>query len=210
MKILSADKHVKHVAAKFPSLKLVHNFGWLIIWEGTLRSFAAEYRVRIFWHRFWTEDWLTRINEPQIYMIDPPMQDRPDKIVPHAYPGNRTRRMCVYDPDSETDWDWSQSIADTIIPYAIQWLGTYELWHVTGNWNAPGRHPTGGQSCSKKPERQNDSQGPLARSMAAANDKIGRLIGTSVSSPLMAAASGESYRWLSWQNWKDHTFREDQ
>lgn len=207
MKILSAAEHVKDVAAKFPSLKLVHNFGWLIIWEGTLRSFAAEYHVRIFWHRFWTEDWLTGTTQPQIYMIYPPMQDRPDKIVPHAYPANPTRRMCVYDPDSETDWDWSQSIADTIIPYAIQWLGTYELWHVTGNWNAPGRHPTGGRSCPKNPKRQKDSLDPLAHSMTAANDKIGKLIGTFASSPLMAAASGESYRWLSWQNWKDRTFQ---
>lgn len=209
MTIITAAQHVKDVARKFPSLKLVHNFGWLIIWEGVLRSFSAEYRVRIFWHRYWKEDWALGTRQPRIYMLDPPMQDRADKVVPHAYPGHPRRHMCVYDPDSEADWNWSQSIADTIIPYAIQWLGTYELWHVTGEWNAPGRHPTGRTPCSKKPRSLRDSHGRQGRSMAAVNVKIGLLIGTFASSPLMGAASGESYRWLSWQNWRKHTFQAD-
>lgn len=207
MTILSAAQQVREVARKFPTLKLVHNFGWLIIWEGTLRSFSAEYRIRIFWHRYWPEDWKLPVHRPQIFMIDPPMEDRPDGRVPHAYPGVRSRSLCVFDPASEDDWDHSQSIADTIIPYTIQWLCTYELWHLTGDWNAPGRHPDGGNQCRKNSSQPSDSRDQQARSIRAAIDRVGRLTRTSASLALMGAASGESCRWLSWRNWKRHTFQ---
>lgn len=33
-------------------------------------------------------------------------------------------------------------IADTYIPWAIEWLYYYEIWLVTGEWCGGGIHPT--------------------------------------------------------------------
>ena len=34
------------------------------------------------------------------------------------------------------------SIADTIIPWVIEWIYFYELWKITGAWKGGGDHPT--------------------------------------------------------------------
>ena len=32
-------------------------------------------------------------------------------------------------------------LADTIVPWAAEWLMHYELWLVTGEWTGGGDHP---------------------------------------------------------------------
>ncbi len=48
--------------------------------------------------------------------------------------------LCLFDPD-DRQWDGTKLIADTIVPWASEWLHHYELWHLDGVWrgpNAPG------------------------------------------------------------------------
>jgi hypothetical protein len=192
MKSLFAKDHVRDVERKFPSMRLIHNLKWLIIWEGNLRSFSATYRVRIFWHRWWSQtDWRLSTRQPRIYLIEPELKDRQQQRVPHVYPGPFRRRLCVYDPDSDEDWKKSESIAETIIPYTIQWLCTYELWHLTGEWHAPNRHPERSTSWLTRSNAQNAPPVRQERSMAGASARVGRVIGTFASSALMGRHPGD-------------------
>ena len=38
--------------------------------------------------------------------------------------------------------DWRDAVADTTIPWAIDWLACYEGWLATGEWAGGGVHPT--------------------------------------------------------------------
>lgn len=203
--ILTAKDQIHLVRERYPELKVVCGWPWLVIWEGPVRSFARTYLVRIFWHRFWPGDFEVPNPNPQIVVLDPPLQDRPDERIPHMYRrSGRTDRVCGWDPAAD-DWDFTKPVADTIIPFIVQWLCSYEIWRVTGDWPAPGRHPE--LPCQN--EKYSSSPGQRALSMAAEFVRIGRLTGTFASSALMAAASEESSHWLSFRDWKPSTFEGD-
>ncbi len=57
--------------------------------------------------------------------------------IPHVYPGNR---LCLYQPKYH-EFKYTDTIAQTIIPWTSLWLYYYELWHITGKWLGGGEHP---------------------------------------------------------------------
>jgi hypothetical protein len=206
--LLTTEQQIALVRERFPELRVVCGWPWLVIWEGPIRSISRAYQVRIFWHLFWPgkSDFEVRNVAPKIFVLDPPLQDRPDEQVPHMYrsPGRRNS-VCCWDPTAG-EWSFRKSIADTVVPFIVRWLCSYEFWRWSGEWPAPGRHPE--VQCQS--ETSSSSPGPPALNTRAAFVRIGRLTGTFVSSALMAAASGGSSRWLSSQDWNPPTFRADQ
>jgi hypothetical protein len=203
---LFAEEQIKRVAARFPDLKVKMGGPWLVIWEGPIRSFSREYLVRIFWHRWWPgKEFSVPNTKPQVFVLDPPLLDRTDQRIPHLYRRDTPPKICAWDPLTD-DWDSTQAIADTIIPFIIQWLCSYELWRASGDWPAPGRHPE--VPCEKK--SNSSSLGQPARCMAAEFVRIGRLTGTFASLALMAVASEGSSRWPSLLDWSRDTFEADQ
>lgn len=206
--LLTAEQQIQLVRARFPELKVVCGWPWLVIWEGSIRGFSRDYQVRIFWHLFWPGDLDFEVPNfvPQIFILNPPLQDRPDEKVPHMYraPG-KGERVCCWDPAAK-EWSFKKSIADTVIPFIVRWLCSYELWRVTGEWPAPGRHPE--LQCQN--ETSSSSPDQPARNIGAAFVRIGLLTGTFASSALMAAASAESSRWRSSRDWNPPTFKADQ
>jgi hypothetical protein len=66
--------------------------------------------------------------------------------LPHVYSGNR---LCLYYPGSG-EWSHRSVLADTILPWASEWLLHYELWSITGKWHGGGRHATNKQSILDK------------------------------------------------------------
>src|SRR5208337_144391 len=95
--------------------------------------------------------------------------------------------LCLYDPRDD-DWRSANSIADTIIPWAAEWLFFFEAWLLTGVWS-------GGDASHQERDSQcqtscPSSPAPPAPFQVAVSRRIGREIGTSVSFQLMAAASG--------------------
>jgi len=201
---LTAEEQIKRVAERYPNLKLVLNYKWLVMWEGPLRGFSREYRVRVFWHRWWPGD-LFEVpyphDKPKVLVLDPPLEAREDQPLDHVYRRTHPIWICPFDPKAE-DWDTGESIADTIIPFAIQWLCSYELWRVSGEWPAPGRHPE--VACAT--ETSSSSPAQPARNIPGAFVRIGRLTGTFASSALMAVASEGSSRWPSSRDWNLRTF----
>lgn len=76
---------------------------------------------------------------PDVHVVTPALRPRSDtERVPHLYTGER---LCLFLPWA-FEWDASQYIAETTVPWATLWLHHYELWHATtGDWLGGGRHP---------------------------------------------------------------------
>jgi hypothetical protein len=95
-------------------------------------------------------------------------------------------------------------IADSIVPWAAEWLLFYEGWHATGEWFGPGLHPGDDEVSEWRPKNAESTSRPEDRRESyrrSADSYIGRLNGTFASFPLMEAASGESSRLRCWPDW---------
>ncbi|NBI07538.1 hypothetical protein D3Z33_11820 [Senegalia massiliensis] len=78
---------------------------------------SPKYRVKI----------LYRTNKkPKVYVLEPEILDS----APHRYSDNS---LCLYYPD-DLSFDQYSVIADTIIPWTIEWLYFYEIWLEDNVW----------------------------------------------------------------------------
>src|SRR6266404_85015 len=200
----------------FPNLRHTEHCRWWTTWIGPVRPLHAVHTIRVqYVRRYWLGE-LETINGyiPQVTLVDPalkrahPITDAP---VPHVYwrddcPEKST--LCLYDP-AASQWSADEFIAETIVPWACEWLACYEGWLATGEWTGGGRHP--------RPRQINACQltgapnpAPPDHGQRAAFHWIGTKIGTFGSLPLMAAASAESSRPLSWRDWRNATSAADQ
>ena len=50
------------------------------------------------------------------------------------------QQLCLYYGPAR-EWIPDKMIADTIVPWASEWLLHYEFWLVTGIWHGGGIHP---------------------------------------------------------------------
>ena len=201
---------MREVRFRYPQMRVVVGGPSLIIWEGELAGFSRTYTVRIFWPRFAPDPSLQlTYDTPRVFVLGGVLQSRsPEEPVPHRYPdGAVGQRICCWDPQTD-DWRWNKAIASTVIPYAEQWLASYEMWRLTGRWLSPGRHPLPDTTCENiAPLIEISYRAPQEHCSAAAIAKIGQLIGTSASLALMAVASAESYRWPRLRDWKGIGFK---
>lgn len=121
-----------HICGYFPSFRVRYTDGQLIAHgnvQPTPRS--NKYHLRITY----------RVGDkPRVQVIKPKLVPRePDGHLPHVYPGDE---LCLYLPSSG-EWSAQKSIAQTIIPWSIEWLFQYEAWHATGEWLGGGAEPDG-------------------------------------------------------------------
>lgn len=64
-----------------------------------------------------------------------------DPNFPHKYNINKEKKlveMCLY---LSPDFTSQMLLADTVIPWAVEWLYHYEIWLATGEWCGGGKHP---------------------------------------------------------------------
>ena len=177
----------------FPSFREVFDVGFAGCWEGELTPNARPYRISILYFPFFRYECgaiqgariSVRVVSPTIGFDPRATGERP----PHIYIDDDRSgfSLCLYDP-CEDNWRSASSIAETIIPWAAEWLFFFEAWALTGIW-------FGGDALHKEVDSQclmNSPSSPAlpARLRAAVSRRIGREIATSVSFPLMAAASG--------------------
>ncbi len=106
-----------------------------IRWIGVLRPQFVEYRVEI---RYRLLDF------PEVRILSPTLKQLPgndEGALPHVYPPADDPTLCLFDPAAD-EWHPSMAIAQTIVPWTIDWLACYEWWLITGKWTGGGRHPT--------------------------------------------------------------------
>jgi hypothetical protein len=72
---------------------------------------------------------------PEARVLTPELKRWHEEPIPHFY-GNGC--LCLHEP---SEWDESFLLADSIIPWAAEWLYFYEIWHAIGSWHGGGEWP---------------------------------------------------------------------
>lgn len=76
---------------------------------------------------------------PEVYLYNQGIMTKKDKYIPHCYRRHYNNKddeyvkVCLYYPKYQ-EWSRDMFLADTIIPWTIDWLYFYELWRITGKW----------------------------------------------------------------------------
>jgi len=104
-----------------------------LIWHGPLRPspFSREYLTLIEYCR--GKNPTTRIIRPSLRSLCG------DRKIPHIYKGDGDP-LCLFYPPAD-EWNSSKWIANTIVPWACEWLLHFEAWLFTGEWDGGGIHP---------------------------------------------------------------------
>ncbi|MEZ2410402.1 hypothetical protein AB6806_26745 [Bosea sp. RCC_152_1] len=208
MTILSIEEQDRLIQRDFPQFTLVHDSGLFAIWRGALCPIQKPYEIEIAYCPFDTFDEFTILNgDITVRLISPELVVfHPVKggLVHHVYadPEQPARSpLCLYDPRTQ-EWSPARAMAETIIPWAMEWLFFYEAWLLTGEWHGGGRgHPSLERS---RPCPTNAPPCPAlpAHSGNAAFHRLGLRTGTSASFRMMAAASEGSFPPRSWRAWR--------
>lgn len=100
-----------------------------LIWECKLQPtvLSNEYHIKLVYKIGY---------QPKIYVIKSTLDKGSKEKLPHVY-STEMQHLCLHFPP-ENKWTSSKNIADTIIPWAGEWLYHYEIWLLTGNWNGGG------------------------------------------------------------------------
>jgi hypothetical protein len=108
-------------------------------WRQSVRPHAlgALYTIelRLFEGRHWS---------PEVLLIEPDPRDLADgRRLPHVYREvDGHVRLCLF---CACDWSPDKFVANTLIPWAGDWLFFFENWLVTDTWLGGGTHPIGPQ-----------------------------------------------------------------
>ena len=100
--------------------------------------------------------------QPLVYVTKPELHLVDGLRLPHVFPFNT---LCLHTEHREEIA--SQRLADTVVPWASEWLFFYELWLASGGeWKGGGIHPTGGGgtvSDSERADHRREKQERLKR-----------------------------------------------
>lgn len=135
----SSHAQLQAMAIKWPDFTGKRGGDGLIAWRGVLRPRAKPYAISVLW-------WPRKIDRPYVMVLNPPIKPREGKgypDIPHLmYNAEKPELsgLCLFDPDGD-EWTPADLIAETTIRWASEWLHYYELWHMCGEWLAPGVGP---------------------------------------------------------------------
>jgi hypothetical protein len=118
-----------HLLHRHPNSKVVRQRERLV-WSGELAptEYTATYELLID-HQIG--------KPPLVYVARPRLRLVNGRALPHVYSLNI---LCLFLGNRE--WHESIPIADTLVPWASEWLLFYELWLATnGEWLGEGEHP---------------------------------------------------------------------
>lgn len=141
---LSIDRQIDAMAQLWPVFLLVGREGAAAAWRGRLRPLLQTYVVEIHYRAPLVVECLTvKVLQPRVYVLSPALRRRPgdpEGMLPHVYYGPYGGvTLCMLDPDAG-EWSPSDLLAETTVPWIIDWLAAYEGWRATGTWTATGRH----------------------------------------------------------------------
>ena len=149
--LLTIQEQVQLMRRVWPTFQVLCQTNWLVGWKGNLRPINQSYAVRILYCLGCN---FPRVRVcpycPRVTVLAPPLRRRattPQEPIPHHYPNSVCPErpfLCLYDPDAD-EWNPGLAIADTTVPWTIDWLACYEGWLTTGEWTGGGRHPGGQQ-----------------------------------------------------------------
>ena len=145
---LSIMRQVERMRVRWPGFRVVERDRRSACWEGQLRPLSQRYGVRISLRRRCCRAQRVDILQESVRVVDPVLRRRaedPRGPIPHVYlnPEDPERpSLCLYDPETN-EWHAGCTVANTIVPWTIDWLACYEGWLATGRWAGGGKHPDG-------------------------------------------------------------------
>jgi hypothetical protein len=131
---MSCSKLLLHQAGMlrsyFPQSKITRHGEKELVWIGELTPspLSNTYKVKV--HYKPGEFIRVFVIEPKLRLADGATS------LPHVYSTQR-QQLCLYYP-KDKEWTPSMWIADSIIPWASEWLYHYEIWVGTGDWRGGG------------------------------------------------------------------------
>jgi len=100
---------------------------------------------------------LPRGGVPQVRVLAPDLAVLAgERELPHVYDHSHPVRLCLYLP-SAGEWSHAAYLANTIVPWAMEWLAHFEAWQFTNKWRGGGLHPgdpTVPRSRKRRPQPQ--------------------------------------------------------
>lgn len=119
-----------------------------VSWTGMIRPTpcSRDYEVMIVyrWGRY-----------PHVTVVDPSLEPGPGDALPHTY-GDGS--LCLH---LKSEWNSGMPIADTIVPWAAEWLAHYEVWKVRGRWYGDDHAET--DLIAASPDQEEDNRGSRRR-----------------------------------------------
>ena len=108
-----------------------------LIWCAKVKPtvLSKEYTVMIT-YKLW--------ESPKVWVIGEALEKLDSKDFPHKFKvdkENKMVRICLYMYD---EFNSHKVLANTIVPWTIEWLYFYEIWLATGEWLGGGMHPNSG------------------------------------------------------------------
>ena len=109
-----------------------------LFWYGTIKptAFSKEYSV-VMTYKLW--------ESPQVWVLGEELEKLDETDFPHKFDVNAEAKMvkiCLY---RHLEFNVYKFLANTIIPWTVEWLYFYELWLATGEWLGGGEHPGDGE-----------------------------------------------------------------
>jgi hypothetical protein len=143
---IGIEAQIASMAQIWPRFKLVDRDQAVAVWQGSLRPLLQTYTIRVSYRAPMVIEMLSsRQLQPRVQVLAPhlrPRRNDPEGQLPHVYyigDGPLDIVLCMFDPDSD-EWSPWMSLAETTIPWAVDWLASYEGWRATGQWTGGGRH----------------------------------------------------------------------
>ena len=108
-----------------------------LIWSGQIKptALSREYKVILFY----------KVGKsPKVWVVGENLEKLDAEDFPHKFYidfKNKMVRICLY---RYSEFNSTKVLANTIIPWTVEWLYFYELWLATGEWLGGGEHPQNG------------------------------------------------------------------
>jgi hypothetical protein len=138
---LTAAKQIARMAEAYPSFVVLQSTPWVVLWHGALTPLARMYAIQILYSAVSLPMAGIAARTPHVEVLRPLLCRRDSTragAIPHIFLNHVWRdrpRLCLH-----RGWEWGpeQYIADTIVPWTVEWLVAYEGWRATGRWYAGG------------------------------------------------------------------------
>ena len=127
----------RQMRKKWPGFRLLRRSKERICWEGELRPLHKTYTVALVLD-IEPED--AGPPNPLVMALSPLLHRRdgsPREAIPHVYANPAyplLPLLCLFHPATDRFDPRRHSVANTIVPWAMEWLACYEGWLATGKW----------------------------------------------------------------------------
>jgi hypothetical protein len=142
--ILSIDKQIEAMGSAWPSFEVTGRSSRAATWLGRLRPNLMTYEIEIAYQVPFVIELIEPLRQqPRVRVVSPRLKQRrgdPQGDLPHVYWDDPDRpSLCLFDHQAR-QWSPFDLLANTTVPWTVDWLPCYEGWRATGEWAGGGRH----------------------------------------------------------------------